>query len=54
MTTPRWDEQPAPFRFHRCKPVEFGSSGTLFVARCACGGIQINHGPWIERNSRKR
>lgn len=54
MAIPRWHEQPIPFRLHRCRPTEFGTSGGLFVARCACGGVQINHGTWIERNSRKR
>lgn len=50
-----WYEHPKPRRFHRCRPVTKGFALGGYVERCACGAIRpANHGPWIEKNSRKR
>lgn len=51
----KWWEQPRPRRWHRCRVAQAGwTSSGAFVQRCACGGINLNHMGWIERNSRPR
>jgi hypothetical protein len=47
-----WYNQPRPRRWHRCRVVHGGvlDDGVL-VERCACGGIRLNGGRWMERNS---
>jgi len=47
-----WYEKRKPFWLHRCKPDTVGWAYGLFVSRCACGGIRMGSGSWLERNSR--
>jgi len=51
---PDWYDAPLPRRLHRCRPASSGSVSAAFAERCACGAIRLNHGPWDERNSRRK
>lgn len=46
-----WYNLPKPRRWHRCRVVhEATMDDGVHVERCACGGIRLNHGRWMERN----
>lgn len=47
-----WADAPIPWRWHRCHKWSRAYFDTGYVERCACGGIRVNLGPWLERNSR--
>lgn len=47
-----WMRAPLPLRFHRCVPTTTALLITGRVERCACGGIRLDGGMWLRRNSR--
>lgn len=52
-----WFYADVPPRWHRCWPQTRGwvSVYRELVERCACGSLRFDgHGPWVDRNSRKR
>jgi hypothetical protein len=45
-------DAPIPGRFHRCWPQTWSLVGlSRFVDRCPCGGVRVNGGRWMERNT---
>jgi hypothetical protein len=54
----RWNIAPAPRWWHWCTAQTRGWVGLYdlhYIERCACGAIRLqDHGPWTERNTRKR
>lgn len=53
MPHDEWLTMPIPRRLHRCRAATTGTLGGLLIRRCPCGGIRIDNGPWLERNTRK-
>lgn len=49
-----WSKAPLPRRLHSCHAQTRGFLDDIFVEWCACGGIRMEHGRWMERNSRRR
>jgi len=49
-----WVDAPLPPRRHKCWTQTRGFILGDVVHRCACGAIRRNHGPWLDRNSRRR
>lgn len=50
-----WYYADVPRRLHRCRPQTRAWMDAELVERCACGSLRFDgHGPWIDRNSRKR
>ena len=49
-----WFEAPLPWRWHQCRTQTCGVINSAFIERCACGAVRMNHGSWLERNSRRK
>ena len=45
-----WYNLPKPRRWHRCRAVQEAAMDGRLIERCACGGIRIDGGRWMERN----
>lgn len=49
-----WYEAPLPRRWHRCWAQTADASFSPSVRRCPCGGVSLDYGRWVGRNSRRR
>lgn len=49
-----WADAPLPRRWHRCWAQTVCMDRGTFIARCACGAMQMNGDGWGLRNERRR